>query len=286
MKIGITGDKGELCLRIIESLEHIFGGIDKISLFGTEWKQKTFDYDVLIHIAGVIPRPGVTKSQYFAINGDLSADVARKAFEDGTKHTIVFSTMAVYGMKPSMSKDGGIIYANTACNPDSNYGKSKLIGEEAFRKLENDCFKVSYLRIPSVFYEGNTLFMEVAKEMYAKFPKFYPKLAVNKGRSVIYAGNICTVINSIIDNNIYGIICPQDSPIYSLYDYMNIINEKNNFEKKPSKILGLLVYMLMLIKPEWKDVFGQIKYDENLASKVATTSNAYNQWEMLKKSIE
>lgn len=286
MRIGITGDRGDLCLRLIAHLEDRFGEIDKISLFGDAWKSRTFDYDVLVHIAGVIPKPGVTTEQYYAINRDLSAEVAEKAYADGTKHVVVFSTMAVYGMEPSMSRKGGIVDEKTVCHPNSDYGKSKLAGEEAFRALECDSFKVSYLRIPSVYYEGNTLFMNVAREMYQKFPKFYPKLGASLGRNTIYAGNVCECVALIIERGQDGIVCPQDMPVYSLFDYMNLINEANGGAKKPSRLLGLFVRMIMLIKPEWKTIFGQIKYDTALADVFGGDYRIYDQTESLKKSME
>ncbi len=286
MKIGITGDRGDLCLRLIDHLEAKFGTIDRISLFGDEWKTRTFDYDVLVHIAGVIPKPGVTKEQYYNINKDLSEAVAKKAYKDGSKHVVVFSTMAVYGMAPSMKKNGGIVDSCTPCRPDTDYGISKLQGEEAFRALENDHFKVSYLRIPSVFYEGNTLFMNVAKEMYEKFPAFYPKLATSLGRGTIYAGNVCECVALIMERRQYGIICPQDDPVFSLYDYMTILNQKNGYAKKPSRLLGLAVRLMMLVKPEWKAIFGQIKYSRDLADVFDGDYQIYEQRTKLLNSLE
>ena len=165
-----------------------------------------------------------------------------------------------------MKRNGGIVCVNTPCVPASDYGASKLEGEEAFRTLESDSFRVTYLRIPSVYYEGNTLFMNVAKEMYHKFPKFYPRLGEKLGRGTMYAGSVCKCVELIIRRQQYGIVCPQDEPVYSLFDYMALINEKNGNAKRPSRALGLAVRLIMLVKPEWKQVFGQIRYSDELAS--------------------
>lgn len=266
MKIGITGNRGDLCLQLIERLEKQYGTIDKISLFGNEWKNLRFDYDVLIHIAGVIPKPGVRKEMFVKINKTLSENVADKAYQEGTRHVIVFSTMAVYGMIPSLRKTGGIIDTDTPCCPDTDYGITKLQGEEAFRRYESEMFRVTYLRIPSVYYEHNTMFMNVAKEMYDKFPRYYPKLAIHQGRGAIYAGNVCECVMLTIERAQYGIICPQDEPVYSLYDYMELINEKNGRRKKSSRLLGIAVRMVMTLKTEWKEIYGQIKYDSELSN--------------------
>lgn len=273
MKIGITGDRGDLCLRLIRHLEENFGSVDTISLFGDEWKQKNFDYDVLVHIAGVIPKPGVTREQYYQVNGELSRQVAEKAHADGTRHVVVFSTMAVYGMAPSMKRDGGIVDADTPCHPDSDYGASKLQGEEAFRALESDDFRVSYLRIPSVYYEGNTLFMDVAREMYHRFPLFYPRLGERLGRAAMHADSVCRCVVDIIREQLCGIVCPQEAPVLSLYDYMTLLNEHQGNPKRPSRLLGLAVRLLMLIKPEWKAIFGQIRYEESLAAATAQATD-------------
>ena len=78
----------------------------------------------------------------------MTIEVAKKAKKDKVKQFIFLSSMSVYGLEV------GTITSETLPNPNTNYGKSKLMAEEALNKLSDDSFKVVILRPPMVYGEG------------------------------------------------------------------------------------------------------------------------------------
>src|ERR1035437_543262 len=84
--------------------------IDELDLQTEKWRDFDFSkYDVLIHLAAIVHRTDIKDEElYFRVNSDLPIDVAKTAVNQGLKHFIFFSTMAVYGISPSLRGEGRI----------------------------------------------------------------------------------------------------------------------------------------------------------------------------------
>ena len=109
-------------------------------------------YDVIFHVAAVVhmkEKPEM-ESLYLKVNRDLPIEVAIKAKNQGIKQFIFMSTMAVYGEDGKLDEEI-VIGLNTASNPNTYYGKSKLLAEIELNKLNDDKFKVVTLRPPMVY---------------------------------------------------------------------------------------------------------------------------------------
>lgn len=125
--------------------------VDTLDLKSKSWRKKNFsDYDVIFHVAGIahIKETKENTELYYKVNKDLTIEVAKKAKKDKVKQFIFLSSMSVYGLEV------GTITSETLPNPNTNYGKSKLMAEEALNKLSDDSFKVVILRPPMVYGEG------------------------------------------------------------------------------------------------------------------------------------
>ena len=62
---------------------------DTVSVRGEAWKDLSFsEYDVVFHVAGIahVSANPKMKDLYFAVNRDLTLEVAKKAKEDGVKY--------------------------------------------------------------------------------------------------------------------------------------------------------------------------------------------------------
>src|SRR5690554_3582224 len=104
--------------------------IEKISLRDDAWKEHDFsNYDVILHVDGIAHRRETkeNKELYYRVNRDLTYEVAKKAKSERVSHFIFLSSMSVYGMET------GIIKSNTKPYPKTNYGKSKLQGENLIK---------------------------------------------------------------------------------------------------------------------------------------------------------
>ena len=124
-RVLVTGKKGDLSKAIAYWLNNRECIAENISLRGDEWKTNDFgQYDAVVHVAGIVPKEGVSSEDFYRINAQLTKEFAQKVKQDGVRHFIYISSMAVYGKEQSMDSNEGRVTANTPCVPISDYGKS------------------------------------------------------------------------------------------------------------------------------------------------------------------
>lgn len=277
----ISGKNGQLSKAISEWLNDKQDVCaEQISLRGNAWENESFcDYDTVVHVAGIVPKDDVKTDDFYAINHKLTERFANKAKKDGVKHFIYFSSMSVYGVEPQMNTVKGTVNEKTSCKPTSDYGKSKLLAEESLRRLSDDSFKITIIRVPSVYGKGKTEYLDQYKNIVNKFSKL-PKVFTDKYKSMIYLDNLCELIHLIIKFEKYGIICPDDGQV-SAFDICKAIAPK----KKISKLLGLA---LLLIKnnARVKDYFGAVCYSKDLTDEFNGEYRVCNYRDAIAKSYE
>ena len=233
--------------------------LDTISVRDDKWKSTSFsEYDVVLHVAGIahIKETKENKDLYYKVNRDLAIDVAKKSKEDGIKQFIFLSSMSVYGMNQ------GIITSNTIEKPKSSYGISKLEAENEIKRLIDEKFIVSILRPPMVYGKG-------CKGNYVSLDKltnkvqFFPK--VENKRSMIHIDNLSEFIRIIIDENIGGILCPQNKEFVCTTDIvmtMGICKNKKMYTISGfNKIFKFLSNKINIVSK----VFGDLIYEKNIS---------------------
>ena len=233
--------------------------VDTISVRDDKWKSISFsEYDVVLHVAGIahIKETEENKSLYYKVNRDLAIDVARKSKEDGIKQFVLLSSMSVYGM------DQGIITTNTIEKPKSSYGISKLEAENEIKNLIDEKFVVSILRPPMVYgkgCKGNYVSLDKLTNKVSFFPK------VENKRSMIHIDNLSEFIRIIIDENIGGILYPQNKEFVCTTDMIRMIGIYKN--KKMYTISGFnrtfkfLSNKINIISK----VFGDLIYEKSIS---------------------
>lgn len=224
-KILITGTTGLLDLGAFKYLSQKDDLIvENISLWGDDWKKADLSgYDSVIHCVGVIPKKDLDTETFYSVNHILTRDFAIKAKNDGVKHFVYISSMAVYGVNPSVSD--GIVYAETPLSPTSDYGKSKYLGEQELNKLESNSFKVASIRVPSIYSKENTAYFSQYEYINSKF-KIIPLAFKNCVRSAIHLDNLCELIYLIIKNEYVGKVCPSDNDSFGTVEYCTLISNK------------------------------------------------------------
>lgn len=222
-KILITGASsyiGNSFIQYIEQLESKDLIIDKISVRNKEWEKHDFTgYDTVLHLAAIVHKreSKENKELYFKVNRDLAVNVARKAKNSGVGQFIFMSTAAVYGSKVS------VIKKDTAPNPDTYYGKSKLEAESEIAKLASDGFKVAIVRPPMVYGEG----CKGNYERLVKLAKITPVFPdIQNKRSMIHIDNLCEFLNMLIIQEKSGYFHPQDEEYVCTSQMMKRIGEK------------------------------------------------------------
>ena len=149
-KLLITGSNG-------------FVGNYFINKYKNKYEIKTFSFlkndintldcntiDIVFHLSALVHQMGgASANEYEKINVIQTIELAKKAKESGVKHFIFMSTVKVYGEETNSK-----YIENTVCNPEDDYGKSKLKAEQELQKLEDENFKISIIRTPIVYGYG------------------------------------------------------------------------------------------------------------------------------------
>ncbi|MGI6194410.1 MAG: NAD-dependent epimerase/dehydratase family protein [Eubacteriales bacterium] len=231
--------------------------VDTIDMIDGSWREKSFTgYDAVFHVAGIAHQKETKKNAhlYYKVNRDLAIETAKKAKTDGVKQFILMSSMSVYGMNT------GIITENTVPNPKGYYGCSKLQAENEIIKLCENNFKITIIRSPMVFGQnciGNyRTLVDIVKKI-SVFPY------VKNKRSVINVNNLCNIVKKIIDEELDGILLPQDKQYMNTS--MKALEIAKAFNKKIhlSRLLGLAVCIAMPFFPILKKAFGSLYFDES-----------------------
>ena len=168
--------------------------------------------------------------------------------------------MAVYGTEQNINCEKGMVDKDTPLSPVSKYGKSKLKAEKYLQSLQSDDFVVSIIRVPSIFNNEKTEYMDQYKYLAEKLP-IIPKAFTKNYKSFIHSDNLCELIYLLIINNYSGTVCPDDGK-FSAFDICRLI-----YPKKPkSVVLGKLIEIFLKNNPRIIDYYGAIYYSDKLTN--------------------
>lgn len=231
--------------------------VEELDVRDDTWKQFDFSkFDVVYHVAGIahIKETKENANLYYKVNRDLAVQVAKLSKDSGIKQFVFMSSMSVYGLIYSKN----LITKETATNPNTNYGKSKLQAESEILKLEDDYFKVSILRPPMVYGKnspGNmTKLINVVKRVH-----IFPTL--KNERSSITIEKLCESILNTITEEKNGILLPQNRQYMCTYDtikkQMAEENVKVIYISLFNPLLKLLIGKVKIITK----MFGDLKYE-------------------------
>ena len=174
--------------------------IDTLDMLNPNWDEKDFSqYDIVYHVAGIAHADvgnvsDETKEKYYAVNTDLTVQVAEKAKTEGVKEFIFMSSMIVYGESAPYGTEK-IIDEYTVPNPANFYGDSKLQADVAVRDLADDSFKVLVLRPPMIYGKGSKGNYPTLAKLAKKLPVF-PN--VENARSMLHIDNLCEFLCQIM----------------------------------------------------------------------------------------
>lgn len=174
--------------------------IDELDMVGDSWRECDFsNYDIVYHVAGIAHADvgnvsEETKEKYYAVNTDLTVEVAQKAKTEKVKEFIFMSSMIVYGESALYGKKK-VIDEHTVPAPANFYGDSKLQADVAVRELADDSFKVIVLRPPMIYGKGSKGNYPVLAKLAKKLPVF-PE--ADNERSMLYIENLCEFLCQIM----------------------------------------------------------------------------------------
>lgn len=269
LKILVTGASGYIGNSFINYFGKKYDFI-KFSLLHDSLENINFEniYTVLHCAALVHQKMNHPYEKYLEVNVSYPVALAKKAKENGVKQFVFLSTIAVYG------EVDGVIKENTACNPTTFYGKSKLEAEKLLQELKDDNFTVSIIRPPMVYGQNAPGNIDSLVKLVKKMP-FLPFGKIENARSFVYIGNLCHLMNVLIQQRQSGVfLASDDNPISTI-----------RLIKQISNALGKKVYLmkipffekfLKIVKPLLhKKLYGNLEVDNTHTKKVLGLQNIY-----------
>ncbi len=267
-KLLITGKNGYISTSFqayLRDFEDI--SVETISLRGDEWKTVDFSgFDTVVHMAGLAHSDSGKISQekakeYYAINRDLTRDVAEKAKNQGVKQFIYLSSIIIFGESAKMGKEK-VIKKDTVPEPANAYGDSKLQAEKALEPLGDERFFVAVVRPPMVYGRNSRGNYPVLSKIGKKLPLF-PR--VKNQRSMIYIENLCEFLRLLVVNQDSGVFMPQNK---EFVETSALVAEINACVGKKICLTGLFNLPLRAISPfvgVVNKVFGSLVYEMSLS---------------------
>jgi nucleoside-diphosphate-sugar epimerase len=271
MKILITGSSG-------------FVGSYFINKYKEKYEIKTFsflkdninnldctDIDVVFHLSALVHQMGgASTSEYERININQTLDLAQKAKESGVKHFIFMSTVKVYGEETNNKYS-----ENTICDPEDEYGKSKLKAEIELKNLETNSFKVSIIRTPIVYGYGVKANIKSLINLVNRI-SILPFGKIKNKRSMVYIGNLCYLVDEVITQQKAGIFLASDDEPLSTSKLIELIAK--NIDKKIYLIkIPFFESLLKLLKPSFhKRLYGSLEIDNSLTKEKLNLKNPYS----------
>lgn len=185
------------------------------------------------------------------------------------KQFVFMSTVKVYGEETE-----SVYTEKSICNPEDEYGKSKLKAEKLLLEVESENFRVSIIRTPIIYGYGvkaniKNLINLVNKISVLPFGKI-----VNK-RSMVYIGNLCHLVDEVIIQQKAGIFLASDDEPLSTSRLIELIAK--NLDKKIYLIkLPFFESLLKLVKPSFhKRLYGSLEVDNSITKEKLNLKNPY-----------
>lgn len=238
--------------------------VDIVDTMNGQWKNADFsNYDVVFHVAG-IAHVNAKKSMeplYYAVNRDLTIEVAKKAKENGVSQFIFMSSMIVFHESKSLKTE--VLTKDTKPNPNGFYGDSKLQAENGLKALEDDRFKVVLLRPPMIYgpeSKGNFMRLAWLATVTPVFPAFHNK------RSMLYVDNLCEFVKQVILRELSGTFYPQNKELADTVEIVRYFAEANHHRLFVWRWLNLFVYLGSPFVQALNKMFASYYYDESLTN--------------------
>lgn len=237
------------------------------------------DIETILHLSAIVHQSNADKKVYERVNVHQTIEFAKKAKEAGVKHFIFMSTIAVY--EPSLS----ILNEDSLLNPATFYGQSKLEAEKQLLALEDDTFKVSIIRPPMVYGQNAPGNIRSLMKLIDKIPVL-PFGGINNQRSFIYVGNLCALIDCIIQAKKSGIFLASDDETLST---TALIEEIAKAKNKKIWLLHVRVFerLLRWLKPSLHQrLFASLVVDNLQTKTILDFQNPYSVKEGIRLMVQ
>lgn len=229
------------------------------------------DIDVVFHLSALVHQMGgASAEEYQRVNVTQTLQLAKKAKENGVRNFVFMSTVKVYG-----EETDSVYTESTLCHPEDEYGKSKLKAELELQKLEDENFKVSIVRTPIVYGYGVKANIKSLVNLVNKIPVL-PFGSITNKRSMVYIGNLCHLVDVLIEKQKSGIFLASDDEPLSTSKLIKLIAK--NLNKKVYLVkIPLFETILKVAKPSFhKRLYGSLEVDNSITKEKLSLKNPYS----------
>lgn len=271
MKLLLTGSTGFVGTHFIDKYKDKYN-IQKFSFLNDDFS--TLDatgVDVVFHLSALVHQMGgASAEEYEKVNVTQTLELAEKAKESGVKQFVFMSTVKVYG-----EETDDVYTENSECYPEDEYGKSKLKAEQELLKLESEDFVVSIVRTPIVYGYGVKANIKNLVSLVKKVPVL-PFGAIENRRSMVYIGNLCHLVDVVIEQEKSGIFLASDDEPLSTTRLIEFVAK--NLDKKIYLIkIPFFDTLLKLLKPSFrKRLYCSLEVDNTLTKERLNLKNPYS----------
>lgn len=185
--------------------------VEYISVRDDAWLETDLSvYDAVLFAAAIVHKPEVTDwDTYEKINVQLPIRFAQQAKSHGVRQFVFLSTVSVYCAQRSLPGTTWI-HAGTPLEPETMYGKSKLLAENGLQKLADEHFCVSIIRPTYVYGQGCRGRHVAVQAMLAKKLPVLPRAYEDVAMGMIYIDNLAELCWLAAKSECSGIYHAQD----------------------------------------------------------------------------
>ncbi|WP_199117746.1 NAD-dependent epimerase/dehydratase family protein [Pedobacter sp. ASV28] len=242
MNISITGTRGFVGTNLVPFLKNLHLSIKTITKEEVTGNLILNEVDSIIHLAGKAHDLKKTSKpeEYYQVNFELTKKLYDVFLNSDTKKFIFISSV-----KAALDKVDIVLTEDHEPNPQTDYGKSKLMAEQYIQAQELPEGKSYYILRPCMIHgPGNKGNLNLLYKFVQKgIP--YPLAAFDNKRSFLSIENLCFVIQQLLEKDIpSGIYNVADNDALSTSEVIKILAEASNKHPRFLKIPKGLVKSL------------------------------------------
>lgn len=239
------------------------------------------DIDVIFHLSALVHQMGgASAEEYERVNVANTLKLAQKAKEGGVGHFVFMSTVKVYG-----EESKSVYTEDFTCRPQDEYGKSKLNAERELQKLVSEDFIVSIIRTPIVYGYGVKANIKNLTNLISKVP-ILPFASIKNKRSFVYVGNLCALVDKVIETKKSGIFLACDDMPLSTTHLIELI--ALGMDKKVYLVkLPFFKELLRWLNPSiYTRLYENLEVDNTQTKKLLQFKNPYTVEEGIRLMIQ
>lgn len=225
--------------------------------------------ETIIHLAAIVHQPNARKEEYTRVNVNQTLEFAKKAKENGVKHFLFMSTIAVYDSTLSLIQEDSLV------NPITLYGQSKLEAERQLLALSDEAFNVSIIRPPMVYGENAPGNIRSLINLIDKMP-ILPFGKINNKRSFVYVGNLCSLMDCIIQSKKGGIFLASDDMPQSTTKLIELIAKAKNKKIYLFHMKAFQKLILWLRPSLYQRLFESLEINNSRTKEILNFKNPYS----------